>query len=63
MKDILPRHAQEIYKEAFNHATQEYKDSSKRRDKGESAEETAYKVAWAAVKQEYEKKDGEWVKK
>ena len=53
MKDNLPHHAQEIFKEAFNSATEEY-------DK----EETAFKVAWSAVKQKYEKNDSdEWVKK
>lgn len=56
----LPAHAQEIYREAFNHAYTEYKDASKR--KGEaSQEETAHKVAWAAVKKKYKKgEDGNW---
>lgn len=62
VKENLPKHAQEIYKEAFNSAWDEYADPKKRRDDA-SHEETAHKVAWAAVKHSYEKKDGEWVKK
>ena len=40
----LPIHAQEIYKEAFNTAWVEYSD-----------EQTAFKVAWAAVKKSMRK--------
>lgn len=59
----LPTHAQEIYKEAFNHAFQEYADPSKRQDES-SREETAHKVAWAAVKEKYKKgPTGRWIKK
>lgn len=56
VRDHLPKHAQEIYKEAFNHAWEEYADESKRRG-DESREETAHKVAWSAVKQGYAKGD------
>lgn len=62
VRDNLPKHAQEIYKEAYNSAEDEYQDPEKRRG-NESLEETAHRVAWSAVKQKYEKKDGEWVKK
>lgn len=56
----LPKHAQEIYIEAFNSAWDQYADPDKRRTE-ESREETAHKVAWAAVKKKYEKgDDGEW---
>ena len=59
----LPRHAQEIYKEAFNSAWQEYADPTARRDDA-SQEEVAHRVAWAAVKQKYEKDEhGRWVAK
>lgn len=58
----LPKHAQIIYKEAFNGAWDEYASPEERRDNA-SREETAHKVAWAAVKRSYEKKDGNWVKK
>jgi cation transport regulator len=60
VRDHLPKHAQEIYKEAFNHAWDEYADPGKRRG-DESREEVARKVAWAAVKQGYAKgEDDRW---
>lgn len=62
VKDNLPKHAQEIYKAAFNSAWDQYDDPSERRGDA-SREETAHSVAWSAVKNEYEKKDGKWVKK
>lgn len=62
VKDNLPAHAQDIYKEAFNSAYEEYKDSKDRKDDA-SREETAHKVAWSAVKKSYEKKEGKWTKK
>jgi cation transport regulator len=53
VKNNLPKHAQEIYKEAFNSAEDQY---------GE--EDRAHRVAWSAVEQKYEKNDkGNWVKK
>ena len=53
VKDNLPHHAQEIFKEAFNSASEEYVE-----------EETAFKVAWSAVKKKYEKNDDDkWVEK
>jgi cation transport regulator len=53
VKEHLPKHAQEIFRAAFNSATEEY---------GE--EETAFKVAWSAVKHKYEKgDDGNWHEK
>ena len=63
VKNVLPQHAQEIYKEAHNHALEQYKDPKKRRGDA-SLEETAHKVAWAAVKEKYEKneKTGKWHK-
>lgn len=63
VKDNLPKHAQEIYKEAYNSAWDEYKDPEDRRGDA-SREETSHRVAWAAVKQKYEKNDnGKWVSK
>ena len=63
VKNILPKHALEIYKEAYNNALEQYKNPEKRRGDA-SLEETAHKVAWAAVKEQYEKdKDtGKWKK-
>ena len=55
--NVLPKHAQEIYKEAFNNAWEQYKDPEDRRGDA-SREETSHKVAWAAVKQKYEKSSG-----
>ncbi|WP_020397991.1 ChaB family protein [Kordiimonas gwangyangensis] len=62
VKDNLPKHAQEIYKEAFNSAWDDYKDASDRRG-DESREEVSHKVAWSAVKQKYEKTNGNWQRK
>ncbi|MFP4465112.1 MAG: putative cation transport regulator ChaB [Alphaproteobacteria bacterium] len=63
VKDNLPEHGREIYRAAYNSAWDQYKDPDKRRDDA-SREETAHRVAWAAVKQEYEKNEnGNWVKK
>lgn len=63
VRDNLPKHAQEIYKEAYNSAWDQYKDAEDRRGDA-SREETAHRVAWAAVKQKYEKNDdGKWVRK
>jgi cation transport regulator len=64
VKDNLPKHAREIYLAAFNNAWDQYSDPEDRRGDA-SREETAHKVAWAAVKNEYvkEKESGEWKKK
>ena len=57
---VLPAHAQDIYKEAFNNAWDEYQRPENRK-KGGSQEETAHRVAWAAVKKKYEKgADEKW---
>lgn len=54
VRDHLPAHAQDIYREAFNHASKEYASE------GESA---AHRVAWAAVEKKYEKRGDRWVAK
>jgi len=54
--NVLPKHAQEIFKEAFNSAYEQY-DSPEERRGSESRENTARKVAWSAVKKTYEKGD------
>jgi len=63
VKDALPEHAQDIYKKAFNSAYDQYDTPGEwRGDAGR--EETAHKVAWSAVKKQYEKGDGDkWHKK
>jgi len=63
VKNALPKHGQEIYKEAYNNAWDQYKKPSDRQGDS-SREETAHKVAWAAVKNSYKKNDkGNWVEK
>jgi cation transport regulator len=61
VRDNLPNRAQEIYRKAFNSAWETYDDPEQRRGDA-SREETAHKVAWAAVKNEFEKDEdsGEW---
>ena len=48
----LPPHAQDIYREAFNHAFERY---------GGADEARPHRIAWAAVKRSYEKIGDEWV--
>jgi cation transport regulator len=64
VRKVLPKHAQEIYQEAHNNALEQYKDPKKRRGHA-SWEETAHKVAWAAVKEKYERDEqsGKWKQK
>lgn len=53
VQEHLPKHAQEIFLAAFNSAEEQYCE-----------EERAFRVAWGAVKRDYEKgNDGEWHKK
>lgn len=60
VRNVLPAHAQNIYKEAFNSAYDEYANPHDRRDDADR-EETAHKVAWSAVKGKYEKgADNKW---
>ncbi len=58
----LPQHAQDIYREAFNHAWEEYADPEKRYT-DESREAVAHKVAWSAVKKTYKNQEGQWLPK
>nr|WP_297403235.1 putative cation transport regulator ChaB [uncultured Marinobacter sp.] len=61
VRNNLPGHAQEIYRKAFNSVWDEYSDPEDRRGNA-GREETAHKVAWAAVKKEYHKEGDKWVK-
>lgn len=57
VKNVLPEHALDIYKEAFNSAYDEYSSPKERRGDADR-EETAHRVAWSAVKKAgYEKGD------
>ncbi len=49
VRNVLPDHAQAIYKESFNSAWDEYGHDESR----------AHAVAWAAVKKSYHKGDDE----
>jgi cation transport regulator len=53
VKDNVPAHGQDIYKEAFNNAIDQY----------DGDEERAHRVAWSAVKEKYKKEDGKWKRK
>ena len=65
VRDNLPKHAEEIYLAAFNSAWDQYDKPGERRDSSDTREEVAHKIAWAAVKNVYEKDDktGKWTKK
>lgn len=54
--NVLPKHAQDIFREAFNSAYDEYKDPEDRRG-DDGRDDTARRVAWAAVKKKYKKGD------
>jgi len=62
VRDHLPEHAQEIYKEAFNSAWAQYAEPEDRREEA-GREETAHRVAWSAVKEVDQKQaDGRWTR-
>jgi cation transport regulator len=62
VRENLPEHGQDIYREAYNNAWEEYKNPSERRG-NESREEVSHKIAWSAVEKVYHKNsDGKWVK-
>lgn len=56
VSNVLPEHAQDIFREAFNSAYDQYKDPEDRRG-DDDREDTARRVAWSAVKQSYQKGD------
>ena len=62
VKNNLPKHAKEIYLAAYNNAWDQYKDPSDRKG-DDTREETSHKIAWAAVKNQYEKSGDSWKKK
>ena len=53
VRHVLPDHAQEIYRAAFNNAW-----ASRQ---GVADEATPHRIAWAAVKRRYVKIDGIWL--
>lgn len=56
VRDHLPPHAQDIFREAFNHAFAAHANDPRR-------EEAAFRIAWAAVKRRYVKAGGDWVER
>jgi cation transport regulator len=54
VRNHLPAHAQDIFREAFNHAWAEHADDPR-------GEEVPFRVAWAAVKRHYRKHGDAWV--
>jgi cation transport regulator len=56
VSDHLPPHAQDIYREAFNHAFAAHRGDPRR-------EEAAHRIAWAAVKRGYVKAGDQWAPK
>jgi cation transport regulator len=57
IQNHLPAHAQDIYREAFNQACEEYDNPKNRHFKGETREEMGHKEAWDAVRQKYYEDD------
>jgi cation transport regulator len=54
VRSHLPEHAQDIYREAFNHAFADHAGESRQ-------EEAAHRIAWAAVKRSYVKIGASWI--
>lgn len=54
VRSHLPRHAQDIYREAFNHSYASHAGESRQ-------EEIAHRTAWAAVKRSYVKDGDQWI--
>jgi cation transport regulator len=54
VRDHLPPHSRDIFREAFNNAYDEYRDDPRQ-------EEIAFRVAWAAVKKRYHKVGDHWL--
>jgi len=50
----LPPHAQDIYREAFNHAFAAHAGDPRQ-------EEASHRIAWAAVKKSYVKVGDSWI--
>lgn len=56
VRNHLPPHAQDIYREAFNHAFAAHAGDP-------DHEEIAHRIAWAAVKRSYVKDADMWVRR
>ena len=56
VRNHLPDHAQDIYREAFNNAYAAHEGDVRQ-------EEAAHRIAWAAVKRTYVKSGESWVRR
>lgn len=56
VRHSLPPHAQDIYREAFNHAFETHAGEARQ-------EEAAHRIAWAAVKRSYVKSMAGWIRR
>jgi cation transport regulator len=56
VRNHLPDHAQDIYREAFNHAYAAHEGDVRQ-------EEAAHRIAWAAVKRSYVKSGESWIRR
>ena len=54
VRQHLPAHAQDIYREAFNHAYASHAGDPRQ-------EEIAHRIGWTAVKRSYVKIEDQWV--
>lgn len=54
VRAYLPEHAQDIYREAFNHAYGAHSGDPRQ-------EEASHRIAWSAVKRSYAKEGDVWV--
>ncbi|WP_082641024.1 ChaB family protein [Sinorhizobium sp. GL28] len=53
LRRVLPGHAQDIYREVFNHAFVSHQSDPRR-------EEASHRIAWGAVKRQYVKVGNRW---
>lgn len=56
LRRLLPDHAQDIYREAFNHAFSAHSNDPRQ-------EEASHRIAWAAVKKSYVRTQEGWLKR
>jgi cation transport regulator len=56
VRSHLPEHAQDIFRSAFNHAFESHSNDSRQ-------EEIAHRIAWSAVKRQYEKTGNIWMQR
>lgn len=57
IQSALPQHAQDIYRAAFNNAW--YQQTQP----GLVDEAAVHRIAWGAVKRQYQKRNGVWVRR